>query len=178
MKLLDILILVPLLWGAVNGYKKGLLIEIIGIGAFIAAIILGFKFLGLGMELLEPHASARLIKKALPFLGFAVIFFPTIFLINQFGYWLRKTIKMTLLGMMDSLAGAAVGTFTWVFGISTFLWLLTSIGVRIPGHRTEGTYIYPVIVPVAPVVIARAVELLPAGHRLIEKWKNEYLSEI
>jgi membrane protein required for colicin V production len=76
MKLLDILILIPLLWGAVNGYKKGLIIEIIGIGAFVAAIILGFKFLGLGMEILEPHTSAQLVRRALPFLGFAVIFFP------------------------------------------------------------------------------------------------------
>ncbi len=177
MKLLDILILVPLLWGAVNGYKKGLLIEIIGIGAFITAIVLGFKFLGLGMELLEPHTSARLVKRALPFLGFAVIFFPTIFLINQFGYWLRRSFRMTLLGMMDSVAGAAVGVFTWIFGVSIVFWLLTSLDIKIPAHRTDGTYLYPMIVPVAPVVVAKAVELLPASHRLIKEWKKEYLVE-
>ena len=47
MKLLDVLILVPLLWGAVHGYRKGLLIEVIGIAGFVIAMILGFKFLGL-----------------------------------------------------------------------------------------------------------------------------------
>lgn len=178
MKLLDILILVPLLWGAVNGYKKGLLIEIVGIAAFVTAIVLGFKFLGLGMEIIEPHTSAELVRRALPFLGFAVIFFPTIFLINQFGYWLRRTLKMTLLGTMDSLAGAAVGVFTWTFGVSIAFWLLTSIGVTIPQHRTNDTFLYPLIVPVAPVVVSRAVELLPASHRLIKEWKKEYLDEV
>ena len=178
MKLLDILILVPLLWGAVNGYKKGLMIEVIGIVAFVTAIVLGFKFLGLGMELLEPHTSARLVRKALPFLGFAVIFFPTVFLINQFGYWLRKSLKMTLVGAMDNFAGAVVGIFTWTFGVSVAFWLLSSMGIKFPEHRTEDTYLYPVIVPVAPVVIAEAVELLPSGHRLIEEWKKEYLADM
>ncbi|GAA4435988.1 hypothetical protein GCM10023091_13310 [Ravibacter arvi] len=177
MKLLDILIAVPLLWGAVSGYKKGLLIEVIGIAAFVTAIVLGFKFLGLGMEILEPYTSEQLVRRALPFLGFAVIFFPTIFLINQFGYWMRRTIKMTLLGTMDSLSGAVVGVFTWVFGVSVFFWLLTSVGVKIPVHRTEDTYLYPLMVPVAPVVVAKAVELLPASHRLIMEWKKQYLDD-
>ena len=178
MKLLDILLLVPILWGAVNGYKKGLLIEIIGIAAFVAALVLGFKFLGLGMELIEPHTSAALVRRALPFLGFAVIFFPTIFLINQFGYWLRRTLKMTLLGTMDSLAGFAVGIFTWTFGLSVAFWLMTSLGIKVPDHRTDDTYLYPLIVPIAPVIISKAVELLPAGHRLIKDWKKEYLDEV
>lgn len=176
MKLLDILILIPILWGAVAGYKKGLLIEIIGIAAFIAAIVMGFKFLGLGMELLEPYTSAQLIKRLLPFLGFTIIFFPTLYLINQFGYWLRRTLKMTLLGTMDSLAGAAVGIFTWTFGVSILFWLLTSTGIRMPDHRTDDTYLYPLVIPVAPKIVAKAVELLPASHRLIVEWKKEYLN--
>jgi membrane protein required for colicin V production len=85
---------------------------------------------------------------------------------------------MTLLGMMDSLAGAGVGIFTWTFGISTVFWLLTSLGFKIPEHRSEDTYLYPLIVPVAPVVVAKAVELLPASHRLIKEWKNDYLGEV
>jgi len=177
MKLLDLLIAIPLAWGAVHGYKKGLLIEMIGVAAFVTALIIGFKFLGLGMEILEPHLTAGLARRILPFLGFAVIFFPTIFLINQFGYWLRKTLKFTLLGTFDSLAGGLLGIFTWVFGTSVFFWLLTTIGAKIPEHRTEGTHLYPLIVPVAPVIISKAVEWIPAGSRLIREWKQEYLDD-
>ncbi len=176
MKLLDILILIVLLWGAVHGYKKGLLIEIVGIIAFVTALVVGFKFLGLGMEILEPHITAELARKILPFMGFAVIFFPTIFLINQLGYSLRRTLRYSILGSLDSLAGGAVGLFTWVFGTSVFFWLLTTIGAKIPEHRTEGTFLFPIVVPIAPVVIAKAVEWIPAGSRMIKAWKEEYLN--
>jgi len=176
MKLLDIFIAIPILWGAVFGYKKGLLIEIIGIAAFITAIVMGFKFLGLGMELLEPYTSAQFIRRALPILGFTIIFFPTLYLINQFGYWLRRSLKLTLLGAIDSLAGAVVGIFTWTFGISVLLWLLNSTGIKLPEHRIDGTYLYPIVLPIAPQIVAKAVELLPVSHRFIVEWKKEYLN--
>ncbi|GAB2786354.1 hypothetical protein GCM10027275_33530 [Rhabdobacter roseus] len=175
MKLLDVLILIPLLWGAVNGYRKGLLIEIIGVVGFVVAMIVGFKFLGLGMEILAPHLSATLARRILPYIGFSVIFFPTIFLLNQFGYSIRRSLRYTILGTFDSLAGAVVGIFTWVFGTSVFFWLLSTIGVKIPAHRTEGTYLFPLIVPVAPTVITAAVNWMPAGSQLIRDWKQEYL---
>lgn len=167
--------LIPLLYGAVSGYKKGLLIEIIGIAAFFVAMVVGFKFLGLSMEVLAPHITAELARKVLPFIGFAAIYFPTVFLINQFGYFLRKSLRYTLLGTFDNVAGAMVGTFTWLFGTSIFFWLLSTIGVTIPKHRTADTYIYPVIVPVAPKVISAAVAWYPRGSQLIIDWKNEYL---
>ena len=74
MKLLDVLILLPLLWGALHGYRKGLLIEIIGILGMVVAMVLGFKFLGLGMEVLTPYFSEGVARKILPYVGFSAIF--------------------------------------------------------------------------------------------------------
>jgi membrane protein required for colicin V production len=141
MKLLDVLILLPLLWGALHGYRKGLLIEIIGILGMVVAMVLGFKFLGLGMEILTPYFSEGVARKILPYVGFSAIFFPTIFLLNQFGYTIRRSLRFSILGTFDSFAGAMVGVFTWVFGISVFFWLVDAIGVNIPAHRTEYTYL-------------------------------------
>lgn len=83
---------------------------------------------------------------------------------------------MTLLGAIDSLAGAVVGIFTWTFGISVLLWLLNSTGIKLPEHRIDGTYLYPIVLPIAPQIVAKAVELLPASHRFIVEWKKEYLN--
>jgi len=177
MKLLDILILIPLLWGALHGYRKGLLIEIIGIAGLVVAMILGFKFLGLGMEILTPYFGDGTSKRILPYIGFSAVFFPTIFLLNQFGYRIRRTLRYSILGTFDSFAGAMVGIFTWVFGISVFFWLVNMIGVKIPEHRTADTYIYPSIIPVAPYVITKALTLMPEGSELIKDWKSEYLDK-
>ena len=177
MKLLDVLILIPLLWGAVHGYRKGLLIEIIGILGFIIAMVLGFKFLGLGMEILTPYFSEGLAKRILPYVGFSAIFFPTIFLLNQFGYTIRRSLRYSILGTFDSFAGAMVGIFTWVFGISVFFWLVNMVGVKIPEHRTSETYLYPLVVPVAPHVITKALSVMPASTDLIREWKQDYLDD-
>ena len=178
MKLLDVLILLPLLWGAMHGYRKGLLIEIIGIAGLVVAMILGFKFLGLGMEVLTPYVSDHMAKRILPYVGFSAIFFPTIFLLNQFGYKIRRSLRYSILGTFDSFAGALVGVFTWVFGISVFFWLVNMIGIKIPSHRTDDTYIYPLIVPIAPTVITKALQLMPKGTELVKEWKKNYMDDI
>lgn len=177
MKLLDVIILIPLLWGALHGYRKGLLIEIIGIAGFAVAMVLGFKFLGLGMEVLTPYFSDNMAKKILPYIGFSAIFFPTIFLLNQFGYMIRRSLRYSILGTFDRFAGGMVGIFTWVFGISVFFWLVDMIGVKIPAHRTDDTYLYPLVVPIAPNLITKALALMPDGTALISEWKREYLDD-
>ncbi len=177
MKLLDVLILLPLLWGALHGYRKGLLIEIIGIAGMVVAMVLGFKFLGLGMEILTPYFSDSLAKKILPYIGFSAIFFPTIFFLNQFGYSIRRSLRYSILGTFDRFAGGFVGVFTWVFGISVFFWLLNLIGIKIPEQRTSDTYIYPFVVPVAPTVITKGLQWMPKGTELIKEWKRDYLDE-
>jgi membrane protein required for colicin V production len=177
MKLLDVLILLPLLWGALHGYRKGLLIEIIGIAGMVVAMILGFKFLGLGMDILTPYFSDSTAKKILPYVGFSAVFFPTIFLLNQFGYMIRRSLRFSILGTFDRLAGALVGIFTWVFGISVFFWLVNLIGIKIPSHRTDDTFLYPLVVPVAPNLITKALQLMPKGTDLIREWKREYLDD-
>ncbi|WP_025763429.1 CvpA family protein [Dyadobacter tibetensis] len=177
MKLVDVVILLPLLWGALHGYRKGLLIEIIGIAGMVVAMVLGFKFLGLGMEMLSPYLGDTFARRILPYIGFSIIFFPTIFLLNQFGYAIRKSLRFSILGMFDRFAGALVGIFTWVFGLSVFFWLVNLIGIDIPEHRTSETYLYPLVVPVAPKLIDKAMEWMPRGTELIKEWKSEYLDE-
>ncbi|PWJ59366.1 membrane protein required for colicin V production [Dyadobacter jejuensis] len=178
MKLVDVIILLPLLWGAMHGYRKGLLIEIIGIAGLVVAMVLGFKFLGLGMEVLSPYLGDSIARRILPYIGFSLIFFPTIFLLNQFGYAIRKSIRYSILGMFDRFAGALVGIVTWVFGISIFFWLVNLIGIDLPAHRTDDTYLYPVVVPIAPKLINKAMLWMPKGTELIQEWKSEYLEEV
>ncbi len=170
---LDLFMIIPLAWGAFNGYRKGLLVEMVAIIAFVVAMIVGFKFLAFGIDLLSPYISRELARKILPWLGFSIIFFPTVMMINQMGFALRRSLKYTLLGTFDSVAGAAVGLFTWVFGISVILWLFSYMGVQLPPRQTEDAFLYPYIRPIAPKVMDKAAVWVP------EKidWLNARLPE-
>ncbi len=171
--MLDLILIVPILYGAYRGYQKGLVIEIIGVIAFIIAIVVGFKFLGYGMNLIAPAIGENMANRFLPYLSFTIIFFPTIFLINKLGWMLRKALRFTILGTIDGFAGAIVGIFTWVFGISTLLWLLTSIGVLIPEKLVKESITYPTVAKVAPTVISKVSDWIPAGGNLIKQLTEE-----
>jgi membrane protein required for colicin V production len=169
MNTIDLIIIIPLLWGAWRGYQKGLLIEIVGVAAFIVGLIIGFKFLGMGMNFLAPHIGEQLSNRFLPYITFSIIFFPTIFLLNKMGWMLRKALRITILGTIDSFAGAMVGIFTWVFGLSTFLWLLTTMSVKIPTKETKDSMLLPYIKDVAPTVISKVSDWIPVGGNMIKK---------
>lgn len=173
MKTIDLLILFPLLLGAYNGYKRGLLLEIIAILAFILAVVFGFKLLDVSLDWLSPYfGSSGTTNRFLPYFAFAIIFFPIIFLVNKLGSLLRRSLQYTLIGSFDSMAGAIVGICTWAFGMSVFIWLIHAIGVIIPTDATAETYIYPVIKPIAPTIISKASLLFPMGEDLIESIKQ------
>jgi membrane protein required for colicin V production len=150
---LDLLILIPLAFGAYTGYRKGILVELVGVLAFVAATIVGFRFLSFGIDLLAPYISVEVARRVLPWLGFSLIFFPTIFLINRMGFAMRQAMRQTILGTLDRLLGAAVGLFTWLFGISVLFWLLSFMGVKLPAKHTDGAWLYPQILPVAHLVM-------------------------
>lgn len=177
MKPLDLILLVPLAWGAYTGFRRGVLVEIIAVVGFVLALILGFKLLNEAIAFLAPHVGEAVAKRLLPYLGFGGIFITVIFLINRFGWLLRKSLRYTIFGRFDSMAGAAVGLFTYAFGLSVFFWLMTTLRVDFPKRsQTEGSYVYPVILPLAPQVMNRLAEAIPKGGKLVEKvereWKN------
>jgi len=173
MNVLDLIFILPLLYGAYSGYQKGLFIEIIGFVAFIVAVVIGFKFLSFGMNMIAPVIGESLANRFLPYLSFTVIFFPTIFLINKMGWMFRRALRFTILGTIDGFAGALVGVFTWLFGISTFLWLLSSIDINIPKKLTDESFSYPVMKKVAPTVISKVSEWIPTGGNMIKDWTKE-----
>ena len=168
---LDILMFIPLAWGAFNGYRKGLLVEIVAVIAFVVAMIIGFKFLAFGIDLLSPYISRDVARKLLPWLGFSIIFFPTVFMINQMGFAIRRSLRFSVIGTFDSVAGAVVGVFTWVFGISVILWLFSYMGVKIPPRQTNGAILYTYIRPIAPIVMDKAAVWVPQGLEAGKKWR-------
>lgn len=174
MKTLDIILLVPLVFGAVLGYRKGLLIELIGIVAFVLAIIAGFKLMEVGMVYLEEYIDG--FNELLPFLSFLVIFLAIIILINMLGKLLKKMIDMTILGGFDSIAGAIVGVAKWAIGVSILLWLCNNFGFELPGQNEE-LVLYPYLAELGPNIISHLDTVLPFAQEMLDSIK-ELLSPV
>ena len=161
--------LIPLVFGAVLGFRKGLLLEIIGILAFILAIIGGFKLMELGIAYLKDYFEG--VDHLLPFISFIIIFLAIILLINMLGKAIKKMIDMTLLGGVDKFAGAVVGMVKWAIGVSIILWLTLNFGIELPGQDEE-LVLYPFLVDLGPNIISALDVVLPFAEEMLDSIKE------
>ena len=157
--MLDIIILILLAFGAFRGFKKGFLMELVTIIAFIAGIILGLKLMDLSSSFLGMlHDNFGRIA---PFVLFMVIFVLTILVVNRLGRSLKSALDFTPLGSIDNFVGALVGAFKWAFAISLVFWVSSLIGLDLPGHVTIQSRFYPYVVSIAPFVFDYVSTLIP-----------------
>ena len=107
MNTVDIVLLIILLIGAIQGFRKGFVMEIVSILALILAIFVGFKLLYEGISFLRDqfHLSGNF----LPYLSFILLFIGTILLVNIIGKAVKKLLDLTLLGGVDNIAGGILG---------------------------------------------------------------------
>ncbi len=169
---IDILLLIPIVMGAFTGYKRGLLVEVIGLLAFVLAIIFGFRFLGIGMDLIGELTGINASGTLMPYLSFLLIFFPTIFFVNKLGWAFRKALRLTFLGVMDGIAGAALGALLWFFGLSVLIWIGSAVGIGIPEKYILESEIYPFLENFAPDLISKLRGILPSAGEIFDKFKE------
>lgn len=159
MQTIDLIILIPILYGAYKGYRRGFIIEIVSILAFVISVIIAFKFLSESTSFVSKYISNPLTTRLLPYIGFAVLFLPIVFLINKLGWLLRSSTKNSLLGSFDTIIGAAVGMLTWAFGVSIVFWLIQSVGIKIAENQIDKSILHPIIAPIAPKIIDKSTDL-------------------
>lgn len=167
MSIIDIIILVPLIIGAIGGFKKGFVMEIVSLLALIIAVIGGFHFLHWGISLLKEHFD--LSGKFLPFLSFILIFVAIVLIVNAVGKVLQKILQMAFLGGVDKAAGAVLGGLKWLFFLSLVIWAFQVFGVEVPEHLREKSMLYGYIVSVAPALVDIFGYIIPATSDLLEK---------
>ena len=168
---MDLLIGLCLLWGGYQGYRKGLLLEIVGVVAFVVSVVLGFKLLHTGLAVARPYVGDH--ARLLPYFGFSVVFFPLIFLVTRLGRLLRRSIRYTMLGSFDNLAGGLLGVFTWALLVSTVLWGAEALKLPLPVGPTKTTYLVPLVKPVAPAVFHKIAQVVPSLGNLLELLRKQ-----
>ncbi len=141
MNFLDIILIILFAVGAYLGFKKGLILELISILAFILAIIGGFKLLHIGMDYISRIWDG--FGSFLPFVAFLVIFVLIILVVNTVGTILKKIIDWTPLGVVDNFAGALLGVLKWALAISIVFWVLSALHLDFNKYAIENSKILP-----------------------------------
>ena len=133
--------------------------EIVSLAAFVISVLVAFKFLNESTGFVSKYITNPVTVRLIPYISFAILFLPIVFLINKLGWLLRSSTKASLLGNFDSIIGATVGLLTWAFGVSIVFWLISSVGIKIGENQLDKSMVYPVIAPIAPKIISLATDI-------------------
>jgi len=150
MNFLDALIIAPLLWGAYQGFQKGLIFEVAMILGLIAGVYLGFKFSGLVYELLQKVVSDE--GQLLNYLSFFIVFGVIILIFIFYAKLMEAVLKITSINLFNKIAGALFGILKFALAISVVFWLVKpmqeSINI-IPEKARKESLLYGYVLKIA-----------------------------
>jgi membrane protein required for colicin V production len=156
---IDIILAIIFFIGAFSGFRRGFLMSLFSLLAFILGILGAFKVMGSAMMMLSQRYNID--DKVLPYLAFALVFVIIVIAVSLVGKALRATLEKTLLGSVDSWMGACLGILKAAFMASVLIWIADSLTVHLPEQWLDGSYLYPPTAHFAPTITGWVSEFVP-----------------
>ncbi len=164
MSVLDIILVVAFIIGAVSGYKKGFLVSLFSLAGIFLGILLGFKLMGVAM--LKLASAYNIDEKILPYAAFGLVFVIVIIVVNLIGKLVKSSIDKTILGNADRWAGGVLGLLKAAFMISVLFWILDALAFELPENWVAESRLYTLTASVAPTVTEWVGDIFPTFKNL------------
>lgn len=117
--IIDIIILVPLLYGFARGLWRGFVSEVVATGALAVGIVCAKIFAKPLAEWLTTQVTWSMSTCEL--VAYAVIFVAATMLLSMVGWMLSKLMKAIKLGWLNHLLGGVFGTLKWALILSLLI---------------------------------------------------------
>jgi len=122
MNIIDIIIIVPLIWGIYRGFSKGLIKELAQIGALFIGFWAGNKFSNYASEIISSYFNLN--TQLIAIIAFAITFLLVITGVFIVAAIIEKTIKVIALGWANRLTGALFGVLKYLLIIGILFSLI------------------------------------------------------
>jgi len=149
MKMLDLIILLPLIYGAYKGYKRGFIMSLFMLLAVIVGLYVAFHFTDVIVDYGMKHFEW--ISKYISPITFLSLFLVVGAGIYFGGKVLESVIKLAKLSVLNSLAGALLGLLQWTYFVGSLLLMLISFDQKekiISKETKQHSIILPVMTSV------------------------------
>ena len=149
MNYLDIIIVVPLLYGLIKGFSNGLVKEVTSLSALFIGVYVSINF----SEFLEPKFIVILdgYQEFVPVLAFGVLFLVSVLCIKALGFVVDKLTKALALGIFSRLFGGFFG-FLKVVVIFSFLIYVISDYNLLNKQAKEDSVLFEPLTDVAKII--------------------------
>lgn len=150
MKYLDFILAIPLLWGGIMGFRKGLIIELASIVALVLGIVGSIHFSSFTAEKLNTHLDIS--SNWLGFVGFLTTFIAIVFGVFLLAKVLDKAIKAIALGMLNRIAGMLFGILKYALVMSFLLYFLNQLNAKfvfLEENWNSSSYLYDPVIKIS-----------------------------
>jgi len=154
MSVLDVVFIIPIVWLAYLGFKKGLIIELFTLAALLLGIFVSLYFSDITAEFLRDTLGMK--TKYLSLISFIVTFVLVVIAVNLLGRLIEKLIDVVALGFLNKSVGGVFGVLKAVIFLSFLVFFIEKADkkkVIISEELSENSIFYPYIQPLAPMII-------------------------
>jgi len=169
----DILLLIPLGVGAVKGFRRGLVLEVVSLLAFVLGLVGGLALLSDVIPLVRHYVGEAF--GLLPLVAFLLVFVLITWGVHLLGGVVKTAVHLTPLGMLDHLLGGAAGVLKWLLGLSLLLYGLQFSGLHLLSPAlVADSRVLPVVKRATPLALQVVSWVMPFAGTLLTKLRTVF----
>jgi len=155
---IDAAVIILIIFASIKGFRKGFIIAVFSLIAFIAGLAAALKLSTVVAARLADHVNPSF--KWLPFISFFLVFILVALIINLAGRLIQKTFETVMLGWINRIAGMLLFIALYIFIFSIFLFYAVQVHF-IKQATIDSSFFYPYIQPLGPQVINAIGDFIP-----------------
>ena len=155
---IDLIVVVVLIWALFKGLRKGLIVAVFSLLAFIIGLAAAIKLSTIAAAYIGENVNIS--QRWLPIVAFAVVFLLVVFLVRLGAKALEGVVNIALLGWANKLGGFIFFALLYLFILSVLLFYTTQVNL-ISETTLQASVTYPYLQPLGPKVMNAIGTILP-----------------
>ena len=147
-----------ILLACIKGYRKGLIVALFSIVAFVLGLAAAVKLSTVVAEKL--HTATDVSARWLPVVSFILVFLIVVILVHLGAKMLQKSAEMIMLGWVNKLGGIIFYGLLYSIIFSIFLFYAVQLKM-IKTSTLDASVCYRIIQPLGPAVIDKLGFIIP-----------------
>ncbi|HEY3370917.1 MAG TPA: CvpA family protein [Prolixibacteraceae bacterium] len=173
MNYIDLVLGILLIIAAIQGFRKGFIVELASLAALVLGIWGGIKFSDVTAEFITKHTGYQ--SDHLSTIAFLITFVLIIILVHTLGKMLDTVVKAVFLGFLNRLAGVIFGVMKAAVILSILLLLFDDVDENVhilPVKQKEESKLYTPMKQIVPTLFP-FIKLWNSDEKKKEETKTE-----
>lgn len=166
---IDVIAIGIIILSIIKGFRNGLVIAVFSLLAFVIGLAAALKLSAVVAAYLG--TTTNISQRWLPILAFALVFFIVVLLVRLGAKAIEGGLRMVMLGWLNKLGGIVFYLLLYFFIYSIILFYATQLHL-IKQETIQTSVAYPIIYPMAPVVMDALGGIIPFFKNMFTELEN------